>query len=239
VTDMTRATDEIDSLVRRILSLNNREILDLSTAELQMRQYVSAPLCVIDAVFSLGVHYKSVENVVDRFCKRYHWRRFDGVEHTVSELVAILAPFESRFDEIDVFRNKQRTSPRSGITKAEAVYRFAKVLQSHGVQTFSDVSKKRHSPSLQATIRSIPGQASGLSYNYFLMLAGHFDVVKGDRMVRRFVSDAIGRAVSQGDAERLVISASDELKEAFPHLNAAILDNVIWGYQSGERVGCG
>src|SRR5205823_5748989 len=108
-------------------------------------------------------------------------------EHTISELLAILAPFEKRFEAVDVFNNKQRTSPRSGITKAEAVYRFANVLKSHGIETLKDVKKKGKYPAVRAAITGIPGQGSGISYDYFLMLSGDVEVVKADRMLRRFV----------------------------------------------------
>jgi hypothetical protein len=229
---------DLEKVLRRILSLDRRKIISLPDAEVQLRQYVSAPLCVIDAVFSLGVRYKSVENVVDRFCKLHRWSRFHGKEHTTSELLAILAPFKNRFEEVDVFNNKQRTSPRSGITKAEAVYRFANALKSHGIETLNDVKKMGKRRALRAAIASIPGQSSGLSYNYFLMLAGEIDVVKADRMVRRFVDRAIGRPVPQDRAQKLVVRAADILKRDYPNINPVILDNVIWGYQSGERVGC-
>lgn len=231
-------TQDVDKVLMRIRSLDKRGIISLKSAELQLRQYASVPLCIIDAVFSLGVRYKSVENVVDGFCERHRWSRFSGKEHTTSELVAVLTPFENRFEQVDVFRNRQRTSPRSGITKAEAVYRFAIALKSHEIETLKDVKKKGKQPALRAAITRIPGQNSGLSYNYFLMLAGDVDVVKADRMVRRFVDTALGRSVSQDGAQELVVRAAKVLSGDHPNINPVILDNVIWGYQSGQRVGC-
>jgi len=96
-------------------------------------EYASVPLCVIDAVFSIGVRYESTERTVTEFCARYHWQR-DGrgreKEHTTSEFLKLLQPYENRCENMadDVFRNRQRTSTRSGILKAEATFRFAKAL---------------------------------------------------------------------------------------------------------------
>jgi len=49
--------------------------------------------------------------------------------------------------------------------------------------------------SLRRAIKTIPGQGSGLSYIYFLIVAGNEDGVKADRMVTRFVL----RRVEYGD----------------------------------------
>ena len=32
--------------------------------------YASLPLCVIDSVFSIGVRYEGVRNVIERYCRR-------------------------------------------------------------------------------------------------------------------------------------------------------------------------
>jgi len=107
-------------------------------------EYASVPPCVIDAVFSIGVRYESTERTVTEFCERHHWQR-DGrgrtKEHTVSEFVKILEPYENRWEEMadHVFRNRQRTSTRSGILKAEATFKFAKALQQFGIETFADL----------------------------------------------------------------------------------------------------
>jgi hypothetical protein len=54
-------------------------------------EYASVPLCVIDAVFSIGVRYESTERTVTEFCARYHWQR-DGrgrvKERTISEFLS-------------------------------------------------------------------------------------------------------------------------------------------------------
>jgi hypothetical protein len=45
-------------------------VLPLATASLGNEfYYQSLPLCVIDAVFSIGVRYEGVQNVIKRYCQ--------------------------------------------------------------------------------------------------------------------------------------------------------------------------
>lgn len=230
--------NNIDTLVAYI----RRTLADLNAPPTDAAyEYASVPLCVIDAVFSIGVRYESTERTVTEFCARYHWQR-DGrgkeKEHTITEFLSILNPYGNRWEEMadTVFRNRQRTSSRSGILKAEATYRFAKTLQQFGVETFADVLKSGLRNDLRQAIKAIPGQASGLSYAYFLILAGNQDGVKADRMVTRFVADALGvRNVAPELAEELVRNASKTLRGEFPRLVPSSLDNKIWKYQRAKE----
>lgn len=204
-------------------------------------EYASLPLCVIDAVFSIGVRYESTERTVKDFCAQCHWQR-DGRgrtsgERTISDLLRILQPYENRWEEManDLFHNRQRTSTRSGILKAEAVYRFSKTLQHFGIETFADVVRSGLRDDLRHAIKDIPGQGSGLSYTYFLILAGNEDGVKADRMVTRFVANALGvRNATPELAEELVRKASALLRAEFPKLTPSSLDNKIWKYQRNQ-----
>jgi hypothetical protein len=222
--------------VQRLVAYISDKLPNLEGAAPDNYEYASVPLCVIDAVFSIGVRYTGVTNTIDNFCKFSHWekdRKKARTEHIVSQLLSILSPYENRFDELaeNVFRNRQLTSARSGIRKAEAVYRFAKALQHHGIETFSDAIQRGKDRELGEAVRRIPGQSSGLSFAYFLMLVGHRDVVKPDRMLRRFVALAIDKPVSQDYADDLVVRASAVLRTQFPNLTPSVLDNAIWTYQ--------
>jgi hypothetical protein len=73
---------------------------------------------------------------------------------------------------VEVFRNRQRTSSRSGILKAEAVYRFAGALVVCGIDTISDAADAERMTGASKIIETIPGQGSGISFTYFCMLAG-------------------------------------------------------------------
>ncbi|MBV9081269.1 MAG: hypothetical protein JOZ62_01235 [Acidobacteriaceae bacterium] len=226
---------ELDALIAHI-----REIWPDLTVLLPKSddRYQSLPLCIIDAVYSIGVRYESTERTVDNFCKWTNWNYEQ--EYTVNEFIALFADFDGDWERLatEVFRNRQRTSSRSGILKADAVYRFARGLQSCDVNTRADIPEEvTFDPPdrLVSAITAIPGQSSGISLKYFLMLAGYDGAIKPDRMVVRFVADALGRNdVTPDVAETLVLSTHKVLRSEMPDLTAAILDYGIWSYQRGR-----
>jgi hypothetical protein len=230
--------------VDRLVAYIRRTLTDLNGPPTDAAyEYASLPLCVIDAVFSIGVRYESTERTVTEFCGRYRWQR-DGrgrtAEHPISDFLVIVQPYENRWEDMAdrIFRNRQRTSSRSGILKAEATFRFAKTLQHFGLETFADVLKSGLRNDLRQAIKAIPGQSSGLSYAYFLILAGNQDGVKADRMVTRYVANALGvRNVAPELAEELVRNASKVLRAEFPRLVPSSLDNKIWKYQRAKEDG--
>lgn len=203
--------------------------------------YASLPLCVIDAVFSIGVTYTSTRNTVVRFCARQGWdlgpvenRRLG--EKTISDFLNCYAGLSPDEAAEQLFGNRQRTSSRSGILKAEAVQRFAVALHEAGIGDFADLTDERLTIA-EAAIRQIPGQKSGISFDYFRMLAGDDTLIKPDRMVQRFIARAIGEAPDKVGPDR----ARGLLQGVVPELNARgstwsprTLDHEVWAYQSGH-----
>lgn len=103
---------------------------------------------MIDAVFSIGVKYTSTTNVVRSYCAYYGLRVHneshdqEGDKHTISQLIGHITSTGVEESADVIFKNHQRTSTRNGILKAEAVLRFASVLQKYGVETLADMSAK-------------------------------------------------------------------------------------------------
>jgi hypothetical protein len=223
---------ELDLLVSHI-----RSTLGNLTAVSDEENYSSLPFCVIDAVFSIGARYESTWRTVCDFRK---WAKWEGPrEYTVNDFLKLLQPYKGRWEALarEVFQNRQRTSTTSGILKAEAVYRFSEVLQTCGVNTLADIRAGGSNECLLTAIAAIPGQSSGISFKYFLMLAGYTGLVKPDRMVIRFVADALGiKSVQPEFAERLVQSASEVLRSQLPNMTASFLDYSIWTYQRTRGV---
>jgi hypothetical protein len=60
----------------------------------------------------------------------------------------------------EIYRNRQRTSARSGILKADAAARFARVLADFNVDHFQDVDKILGLPAFEAVIKEIPGSTA-------------------------------------------------------------------------------
>jgi hypothetical protein len=200
-------------------------------------EYASLPLCVIDAVFSIGVKYASTKLVPPRWAEAQtpQWpvyRRAATIEHSISDFLAALSHLTSEELAVNVFKNSQRTSSRSGILKAEAVRQFAAALQKAGIERFADVGDEAKLELAETYVKEVKGQSSGISFDYFRILAGH-ETVKADRMVCRFVARATGlEHVAPIVAKRAVIDATALLKPDFPNLKTRILDYVIWNYES-------
>lgn len=112
-------TDNLDKLIARIRQIGDLDTLVSDPAY----EYASLPQCVIDAVFSIGARYESTQNTVKRFCDRQGWRKdgrgLGGREHTITEFVEVMLPYESRWRDmaVDLFKNEQLTSTTSGIRK--------------------------------------------------------------------------------------------------------------------------
>lgn len=198
--------------------------------------YQSVALCLIDAIWSIGVRYESVTNVIRCYCD--HLRTpVEVCTASLAELIEDMAGRGVEFYTSRVFQNRHRTSPRSGILKADAVLRGALVLLAAGIDQLSDVPRILPDPVVEDKFRSVPGQGSGLSLQYFLMLAGNRDRVKPDRMVLRFVESVLGRAVGPEEVEQLLIETVSLLKPEHPDLDARLLDHLIWRHQ--RSVGSG
>ena len=203
--------------------------------------YDSLPQCIIDAVYSIGVDYPSTRRTVIRYCDRIKIQRISNPLgtpsdiHTVDQLVSNIAQYSNEdFGAVSLFKNRRRTSSRNGILKAEAIYRFATILSINGIQTINDIRIASNATidAIESQIRTIPGQGSGISFSYFLMLSGDDNHMKIDRWLLRFVGDALGVAsysnVTQAYADLLVVC--DELKKIYPNLTPRLLDHTIWSY---------
>lgn len=229
------------------------QLLPLATASLGKEyRYQSLPLCVIDAIYSIGVRYSGTKRVVERYCaytKQPMHRHSDSLpdkseQESISTFCDRPEQADPAFMAMHVYENRQRTSTKNGILKAEAVARFARCLQSHGVEFLQDVPVQIHekdNKTLATDIKAIPGQGSGISYDYFLMLSGSDEFIKPDRMVVRFLNAALSRKVNTEDASQLLQGACCTLREQYPHLTPRLLDHEVWKYQrtiTSESLDC-
>jgi hypothetical protein len=222
-----------------------RKVLPLSSAKLSEEYfYQSLPLCIIDTVFSIGVKYDSTREVVIRYCKHTSQSRIHaGIDFPPQNEQESISSFCARPEQSDlnsmarcVYQNRQRTSTRNGILKAEAVLKFARVLQTFGVEYFQDLSKVINDRAFDSTLRTIPGQRSGISIQYFWMLAGSENFVKPDRMVVRFLEDVLSRKInSVEEAAELLQVASNHLLKDFRNMNPRLLDHEVWKYQRSKK----
>jgi hypothetical protein len=190
--------------------------------------YPGLALCVLDAVWSIGVRYEGVVNVVDRYRALAAGQGRDADQDGPAELLTSAAAIGGPEALAEALGNRQRTSTRSGILKAEAVLLTARILADAEVQSTAALLalSPRALEGLRADFVAVRGQGSGLSFDYLLMLAGR-PGVKSDRMIRRFVARATGAesadAVTVSDAQDLVTAAAAALG-----VDAHRLDSAIW-----------
>lgn len=180
----------------------------------------------------MGVRYGSVEQVV----KRYRDAR--GGLAATDGLPELLLTFEE-CGGVDGWASQigtgHRTSTRAGAPlKAAAIRESAVSLREAGVLTADDLRALDPAGLTEAKARwlRVPGQRSGISWRYFLMLAG-VPGVKADRMICRFVGAATGLPpgdVTPQRAARAVEGAADLLG-----VSPSVLDHTIWRWQSGRN----
>lgn len=228
-----------------VIAAHADRVLPLASASLgEEYYYQSLPLCVIDAVYSIGVRYEGVRNVVARYCACFDLRRtratngaFPPVheQESVSAFCEKAERIEPANMAVDVYRNRQRTSARNGILKADAVHRFAAVLRKHDIEYLHDISGAIGNTALERDIRSIPGQTSGISLKYFFMLAGSDGLIKPDRMILAFLGAALGRSVSSSEVQDLLTAVDEQLRVNYPRLTPRLLDHEVWKYQRDQR----
>jgi hypothetical protein len=235
---MVRA-EELDRVVRAC-----DEQLHLAAARPSPTRYASVPLCVLEAVFSLNARYQATRRVPERYCEHFGlplWRPRAELpaasqEHTVTGFLANIEPGGVEAFAAGVLRNRQRTSTRNGILKAEAAWRFAGALAEHGIERLQDVTAAATSRQLEGAVRAIPGQRSGISLTYFFMLAGSDDLVKPDRMLGRFLRGCLSREVGPEETQALLTAATARLQVRYPQLTPGLLDQAIWQQQRSIAV---
>jgi len=196
----------------------------------------SLALCVVDAVQSTGVNYSSVKKVLRTYCD---YRSNQGGRPETDGIGELL----NTFDELggstrwaDVIGNRNKTSTRAGAPlKAEAIRLAAEVLSSGGIADTAKLRAAVDTPKLE-NVKSewlrLPGQRSGITWRYMLMLAG-VPGVKPDRMIIRFVEDTLTlprRRVTSGFAADAILATAEKLT-----MSPTDLDHAIWDWQRRQR----
>lgn len=202
-----------------------------------MRYYSSVALCALDAVFSIRARYYAVVSpLIDRACSLLNIPRFYMCANRMpSEREEIsVSDFKSKLNCTDpnevaeLLNNRQRTSTKSGILKADAFIRYLDVFTDLKVNTYQDVNRKVDE--INPRLRQIRGQ--NVSVDYFFMLAGNTDDVKVDTWINSFVYDAIGRNVPPEQVKDLFRSAVQYYRKGcYPYLTVRMLDHTVWSWQ--------
>ncbi|WP_430336242.1 hypothetical protein [Rhodococcus sp. ACT016] len=210
------------------------------------RRWVSVSFCILDAVYSISARYDSVVvPVVHRVAEDCGIDVPSVLNSTDDEPDPLpLEVFLDRYPAPDKLvastRNRQRTSARGGILKADAVLQHARVFCDHEIRTLQDarelLTDQGRLEAVEADIRKIPGEGSaGVRRSYLWMLVGHEDEVKPDRMVLRWLARH-GVVVSPGEARVVLAAVAERLSARLGRRTTAWeLDHAIWLDERNRR----
>lgn len=199
----------------------------------------SLALCIVDSVQSTGVRYPSVEAVVRRYRDYRGKQGGDANRDGANELVATFSELNDPGEWTKVIGNQNKTSTRQGAPlKAVAIQSAAEAMVKQGVLTGEALRDVATNPERLASVRdawlAVPGQKSGITWRYVLMLVG-VPGVKPDRMIIRFVADTLGlnrRKVATTFAADAITETANALD-----MSPTDLDHAIWEWQRKQRSG--
>lgn len=228
--------EQFVSLCEKELDLHQKSIIEKRT-DPNETFYKSLPICIIDAVFSIGVKYQSVEKATNSFFNYFNLDISRTLpvenEYTISSFINDMDTFNS-FEEAAEkgFNNRQRTSTTNGILKAEACYRVAEAFKKHNINTLDDFNSYPNKTALDLDILKVQGQGSGIMLKYLYMLAGKTNEVKPDRHMVNFMKKVFPSLSMDNKDHQEIKEIMKEtvliLNNQYPQLTERFLDVLIW-----------
>lgn len=220
------------------LAAKCRELFGDETLWFEVAGYRSVALCIIDSIYSTGSHYNSVINVVARYVAYRAEQGANAYDDGVEELLGSFQELGGSDAWADMVYNRKPAHTKvAALLKSEVIYRAAVDLKDQGIQSAKELKKQISTPQGLSELEKIwlrlPSQSSGISFNYFLILAG-YQSVKPDRMVLKFIEEhtsLIGRNLGAKKATELI----SRVAALYP-TEARKLDHVVWRYSSGRPI---
>jgi hypothetical protein len=225
--------------------------LDLDNQDNFNQHFSNISLCAVNAIFSIGVRYEGVLNVLNNFSQFLELDRdyanvgeFPAIENQLSTNETLGHLANMTIDQLadDVFQNRTRTSTRNGILKAEASLNALTILNNYNLNYYQDIHNlylqvnNEQKNAFERAFLAIHGQSRGVSLKYFLMLTGDISMVKPDRMLKRFISNAVNLNINHITDDiviHLITYAVDMINGVNGNANMypRRLDSIIWNYQ--------
>jgi|688.fasta_scaffold32698_7 hypothetical protein len=218
----TAKTDEAD--VSRLAAILAR-LPEVTTPS----GYDRIDLTVLDAVYSIGIRYATVVKVLNRYLE---FTKDLQVSGSVTDLIGNIERCGGPKGFAAEVRNHNVTSSRNGILKADAVFQIATILEKERIDDQATLMARHDAGDLdgvKAAWMKVPGQRSGISWRYFLIL-NRIEEVKPDRMVQRFVERAMGSELGINEVAVLVAAAAAQVGQTPRHV-----DHRIWSYERNPQ----
>jgi len=153
----------------------------------------SLALCVLDAIWSMGVRYTAVEHVTSRYRDYRRGQGADPDRDSLADLLMVIDRAGSGEGLAEVLRNHQRTATRNGVLEADAVAIAARILASHGINTPEGLrGRHQREPGRRGEGGLANGSRATVRHQVGMPPAARWlPRVKPDRVIRRFVADAL------------------------------------------------
>ncbi|MFW5848050.1 MAG: hypothetical protein ACOCVF_03970 [bacterium] len=220
--------------MKKVTQVIGHEFIEGFLSSLKHYGPKSLVIGVIDSVFSIGVKYESTINVVERFSK-YVGINIEKDEYTLEEFLESFGDYSYEKLANDVFKNRQRTSTRNGILKAEAVVHYINILHDNNINTTKDLLEYKHIDKVKNEIIKIPGQKSGISFAYLMMLSGDTSLFKPDRHIYSFFEVYLGYGkLSESALKQKFDNQYKLIKEEYPIFTIRLLDSLIWTFMKNN-----
>lgn len=201
------------------------------------RRWVSLSFAITDAVWSISADYDAV--VVPLVRKKLAVRfgvdqpTMPATDPIGDDPLPLTSLTELSVEELTALTNRQRTSTRGGILKADAVLRYARIFSDHGVATMCEaIELFNDTPRFDAVdsaLRQVPGEGGeGVRRGYLWMILGKDDLIKPDRMVLRWL-DHHGFTADPSRARRIVEQLIPEVTRKLGRdVSAWEIDHAMW-----------
>lgn len=154
----------------------------------------SLALCIIDAIYSTGASYVTVQNIIDRYSAYRSDQVGDATHDGAPELLATFQDVGDASAWATRIGNRRPTSSTPGAPlKAQAVFDAATQLVDLGINTAADLRDVAETGALDLVKKAwlgVPGQRSGTTWIYTLMLSGVPGVI-ADRRVINYIARAL------------------------------------------------
>lgn len=225
---MARRSEPTSTDVDRLIAEINRTLGDPTTwTEWPGGWPGDIEAALVDAVFSARSVYRSkrghgVYNRVSAWRESRRRKAF-SLRALVEEIDKFgVEDWAKRFGSRQTSPGRKDRDP-GGPTKAATVRQAAECLVEYGFNVAADIDRHRNDE-VKKLLRSVPGVGYATT-NYFLMLLGASGV-KPDRMIRRYLERALGKEVTNGNADQIVVCVAARLGVQ-PH----VLDHAIWSWE--------
>lgn len=192
----------------------------------------SLGLCVIDSLWSIGINYKTVENVLGKYLLARGFKDKSLCTDGPTEVLDWINTQVVDSDYLPVaikLGSKNRTSSKSGILKAEVVADACRLLIENKINDCSQFIIA--DDEMKSLWKQLVGQSSGVSFRYLLMLAGK-PGYKPDRMIRKFVK-RYAPSFNE-NVEGLFTEVENRLRGQLPSIDWTIIDHRMW--ESGREL---